>query len=242
MPSLDLGSVDLGSVRAELVRKPIKHVHLSVHPPLGAVRIAAPPHMALETIRLFAIAKLGWIKEQQRRLRAQEREAPRLHVNRESHQVWGQRRLLRLEWAEAAPCVRLHHKTLVLQLRPGASEAKRAEVLEAWLRQQLRAAVPALLAKWQPLLGVQAAAVYVQRMKTKWGACNPVCRTIRLNTDLARKPPECLEYIVVHELAHLREPHHGEAFQRLMNEVMPQWQAHRRALNRLPLRHEDWGY
>jgi predicted metal-dependent hydrolase len=150
--------------------------------------------------------------------------------------------LLKLEWAEAAPCVRLHPKALVLQLRPGASEAKRAEVLEAWLREQVRAALPAFLAKWQPVLGVQVAGVYVQRMKTKWGACNPARRTIRLNTDLARKPPECLEYIVVHELAHLREPHHGEGFQRLMSEVMPQWQAHRRALNRLPLRHEDWGY
>ena len=234
--------LDLGGLRAEVTRKSIKHVHLSVLPPAGKVRVAAPQHMPLDTIRVFLIAKLAWIRAQQRKLQLQEREPAREFLNKESHYLWGKRYLLELSTVEAAPSVELSPRMLHLQVRPGAGRARCEEVLESWYRQQVRDAVPALLGKWERVLGVTARRVFVQRMKTKWGSCTPSVGYIRLNTDLAKKPPECLEYILVHELVHLLEPTHNARFVGLMDLYLPHWQHLRRQLNLLPVRHEEWGY
>lgn len=234
--------LDLGELQAEVIRKAIKHVHLSVLPPVGKVRVAAPHNMPLDTIRLFVVSKLTWIRAQQRKLQSQERETPREFLNKESHYLWGKRYLLEINHADAAPAVSLSPRKLYLQVRPSADQASCEEVLDAWYRQQLRDAVPALLAKWEALLKVKANRIFVQRMKTKWGSCTPDSGYIRLNTDLAKKPPECLEYIVVHELLHLREPTHNERFVALMDLYLPHWQQLRKRLNSLPVRHEDWGY
>ncbi len=234
--------LDLGELHADVIRKAIKHVHLSVLPPAGKVRVAAPQNMPLETIRLFVVSKLAWIRSQQRKLQAQDRETPREFLNNESHYVWGKRYLLEIVHADAAPKVTLHPRKLKIQVRPGADQARCKEILDAWYRQQVREAVPALLAKWEPLLKVKAKQVFVQQMKTKWGSCTAQSGYIRLNTDLAKKPPESLEYILVHELVHLLEPTHNERFVALMDLYMPNWQHLRRQLNRLPLRHEDWVY
>jgi predicted metal-dependent hydrolase len=235
-------SIDLGGMSIDVVRKDIKHVHLSVYPPDGRVRISAPQHMASDLIRIYAITRLDWIRKQQRKLQAQERETPREYLNRESHYVWGKRYLLRIVEVDAAPMVKLKHSTLELAVRPGSDAGRRREVLDAWYREQLRCALPPLLAKWEPLLGVRARGILVQHMKTKWGSCNPVSGNIRLNTDLARKPSGCLEYILVHELLHLIEPTHNARFQSLMDKFMPQWRQARDEVNRLPVRHEDWAY
>ena len=234
--------LDLGELNAEVTRKAIKHVHLSVLPPAGKVRVAAPQSMALETIRLFVISKLAWIRVQQRKLQAQARETPREFLNKESHYLWGKRYLLEIHHAEAAPAVNLTPRQLQLQVRPGSDQARCEALMDGWYRQQVRGAVPALLAKWEPVLGVKAGRVFIQRMKTKWGSCTPESGHIRLNTDLAKKPPECLEYIVVHELVHLLEPTHNARFSALMDLYLPHWQQLRRQLNGLPVRHEDWGY
>ena len=235
-------TLDLGGLRAEVTRKAIKHVHLSVLPPAGRVRVAAPEAMPLDTIRLFVVSKLGWIRSQQRKLQAQDREAPHEFLNKESHYLWGKRYLLEIGFAESAPTVSITPRKLQLQVRPGADPAKCGQILEGWYRQQVRNAMPQLLAKWEPLLQVKPSRVFVQRMKTKWGSCNPTSRAIRLNTYLAKKPPECLEYIVVHELAHLIEPSHNARFVSVMNLFMPKWQHYRDELNNLPVRHEDWDY
>lgn len=234
--------LDLGELHAEVTRKAIKHVHLSVLPPAGKVRVAAPRAMPLDTIRLFVVSKLGWIRSQQRKLQAQERETPREYLNKESHYLWGKRFLLEISHAEAAPAVSLSPRKLHLQVRPGTDQARCDEVLDAWYRQQVRDAVPALLARWEPLLRVKVERVFVQRMKTKWGSCTPGSAYIRLNTDLAKKPPECLEYILVHELIHLLEPTHNKRFVALMEQHLPHWRHRKAQLNRLPVRHQDWHY
>jgi predicted metal-dependent hydrolase len=235
-------TISLGDIKVDVVQKDIKNLHLSVYPPTGAVRIAAPSRMDLGTIRVFAISKLGWIKSQQRKLRAQPREAPREYLDRESHFVWGRRYLLQIVEKDAAPQVELKHSKIRLQVRPGSSELKKRVVLEDWYRERLKQAAPPLVAKWERLMGVAVQQVFAQRMRTKWGSCSPRAGNIRLNTDLAKKPPECLEYIVVHEMAHLLEPTHNSRFQALMDGFMPNWRVCRDELNRLPVRHEDWGY
>jgi len=237
-----LSQVRLGDIEVDVVLKDIKNVHLSVHPPTGRVRIAAPKRMRIDAIRVFAISKLDWIKQQQTKLRAQEREAPRDYVDRESHYVWGRRYLLTVSERDEPPSIELTHSRMLLRVRPGTDEDKREALVEEWYREQLREAVPALLTRWQPLLGVRVERFFVQRMKTKWGSCNHKAGTIRLNTELAKKPAECLEYIVLHELVHLVEPTHNARFVAQMDQFMPKWQFHRQVLNRLPVRREKWSY
>lgn len=235
-------TITLGNIVVDVVLKDIKNVHLSVYPPTGKVRISAPARMKVDTIRLFAISKLDWIKQQQQNLREQERETPREFVGRESHYVWGKRYLLDVIEKDAAPLVELKHRKMMLRIRPGSDEVKKQEILEEWYREQLKIAVPPLIAKWEPLLGVSVCGFIVRKMKTKWGSCSPSLKTIRLNTDLAKKPPECLEYITVHEMVHLLEPTHNHRFVTLMDQFMPRWRFCRETLNRLPVRHERWGY
>lgn len=234
--------IRLGGITVDVVKKDIKNIHLSVYPPTGRVRIAAPLHVKTDTLRVFAISKLGWIRRQQQALRAQARETPREYLDRESHYVWGRRYLLRVVQREGVPSVELKHNGMVLSVRGGADQAAKEAVMARWYRDQIKALAPQLISKWEPVLGVSVKRVFVQQMKTKWGSCNPRAGTIRLNTELAKKPKECLEYIVAHELVHLIEPTHNARFVALMDRFMPRWQFYRQKLNRLPVRHADWGY
>lgn len=233
------GMIQVAGMEVRVIRKDVRNLHLSVLPPDGMVRITAPEWMDAEAIRLFAVGKLGWIKRQQGKMRAQEREPARDYIERESHQVWGQRYLLHVVEHDAPPEIGIRHRKLVMRVRPGTDRARREEVLYDWYRSQLRQAVPALLDRWGPLVGTQPRRVHIQRMKTKWGSCNPDNASIRLNTELAKKPPESLEYILLHELVHLREPTHGPRFIQTMDRLMPQWRDRRDALNVLPVR-DEW--
>jgi len=234
--------IQLGEIALDVVRKDIKNVHLSVHPPTGRVRISAPSRMNLDAIRVFAISKLAWIKQQQRKLREQERETRREYLDRESHYVWGKRHLLSVIERDLAPTIALKHNRMMLTVRLGADEAAKEAVVAQWYREQIKAVAPELIEKWGPILGVSVKRFFVQQMRTKWGSCNPLARTIRLNTELAKKPKECLEYIVLHEMVHLIEPTHNARFVALMDRFMPKWQFCLQGLNRLPVRHADWGY
>ncbi len=234
--------LQLGDVAVDVVRKDIRNVHLAVHPPTGRVRIAAPSRMSLDTIRVFAISKLGWIKRQQAILRGQERERPREYLDRESHYVWGKRYLLKVVEVDRAPSVAITHQRLILTVRPGTPEGRRHDIVQSWYRDQLKQAVAPVIEKWAALMGVSVPRMFVQAMKTRWGGCNPATSSIRLNTDLAKKPPSCLEYIVVHELVHLLEPTHNARFVALMDRFLPQWRSLRDELNRLPVRHAEWEY
>ena len=235
-------TIRLGDIAIAVTRKDIKHVHLSVHPPGGRVTLVAPTGTRPEVARAYAVSRLGWIREQQTKLRGQARDTPRQFVERESHYVWGRRYLLSVREVEAKPSVRLGHRRITLTVRPGSSRAKREAVMHDWHKRLLHDAVPGLIGKWERKLGVEVAAYFLQRMKTKWGSCNPSSGNIRLNTDLAKKPPQCLEYIVVHELIHLLEPRHNDRFTRLMDRHLPDWRQRRVVLNGAPLGHEDWGY
>jgi len=237
-----LTKMKLGEMVLDVVKKDIKNVHLSVYPPTGRVRISAPLRMSTDNIRLFAISKLGWIKQQQRKLLTQDREPPREYLDRESHYVWGKRYLLKVIEQDVPPAVELKHKTLVLQVRTGTDEGRKQAVLETWFREQVKSEVPPLIAKWEPLLGVKVKRFFVQRMKTRWGSCSPHSGSIRLNSELAKKPLGCLEYIVVHEMAHFLEPHHNDRFVAIMDKALTQWRSRRRELNAAPLSHEAWSY
>ncbi|KRA26253.1 MULTISPECIES: M48 family metallopeptidase [Pseudomonas] len=230
----------LGDISISVTRKDIKNVHLSVHPPEGRVTLVAPTSTRLEVARAYAISRLGWIREQQSKLEAQAREAPRQFVERESHYVWGRRYLMVVNHRDAKPSVVLDHKRIALTVRPGSDAHKRAAVMHEWQKRQLHAVVPVLIKKWERKLKVRVAGYYLQRMKTKWGSCNHQAGNIRLNTELVKKPKDLLEYVIVHEMVHLLEPTHNERFISILGEHFPTWREARAELNELPLAAEVW--
>ena len=219
--------LELNDITIEIIQKDIKNVHLSVNPPNGAVRISAPISMSVDAIRAFAIDKLSWIKQEKKKYIEQEREPVREFLERESHYVWGKRYLLEVVEVDEVPSVELKHSTLSLRVRDGSDRSKLRGLLEEWYREQIRAAVPALIAKYSTRLKVSVDRLFVQDMKTQWGGCNPSRNNIRLNTDLARKSPEYLEYVVLHEMVHLIEPTHNGRFTALMDQNMPNWRQYR---------------
>ena len=232
----------LGDITIDVVQKDIKNIHLSVYPPTGRVRISAPGRMDLDTIRVFAVSKLGWIKKQQTRLRNQERETSREFINRESHYFSGKRYLLKVIERNASPKVVLEHSTIELYVRPETDVLKRKSILNEWYRQKLKETVPSLIETWEKKMNVQVKEFGIKRMKTRWGTCNRQAKRIWLNLELAKKPPECLEYIVVHEMVHLLERNHNDRFIALMTEFMPKWRFYKDELNRLPVSHIGWNY
>lgn len=233
-------TIQIGEVSIEVTRKAVKNVHLSVHPPDGRVTLVAPSATRLDVARAYAISRLGWIRQQQELLRNQARETPRRFVERESHYLWGRRHLLSIAHRDAKPCVSVDHKRITLTVRPSSDSEKRAEVLHDWHKALLHALIPPLIQKWEPRLNVKVARYFLQRMKTKWGSCNHREGNIRLNTELAKKPKDLLEYVIVHEMTHLREPTHSERFTAILQEHYPTWREARAELNELPLSAELW--
>jgi len=226
-----------------VVRKAIKNLHLGVYPPHGRVRVAAPLRVSDNAVRLAVIGKLGWIKRQRRRFDAQLRQSAREMVSGESHYFLGQRYRLRVVMHEGPANVIVRNKaTIELHVRRELDDEQRERALQLWYRRQLKELIPPFLQKWQTALDVQANEWAIKKMKTKWGACNVEARRIWLNLELAKKPVQCLEYIIAHELVHLRERHHNDTFIALMNQYLPQWKLRRAELNAAPLAHETWSY
>jgi predicted metal-dependent hydrolase len=234
--------LNVGGVSVDVVFKDIKNVHLSVHPPTGRVRIAAPARMKMEAVRVFAISKLGWIKKQQSKLQAQERESPREYLERESHYLWGNRYLLRIIEGERPSGAISAHRTIVLTVPQRATIEKRRQTLEGWYRAEMKAASAPLVAKWEKRLGIRVERAFIQKMKTKWGSSNPRLHHIRLNLELAKKPPNCLDYVVLHEILHFIVPDHRAPFAALLDHHLPQWRTIRQTLNEAPLTHADWAH
>ena len=233
-------TIQLGKLSIVVTRKNIKHVHLSVYPPDGRVTLVAPLSTRLDVARAYAVSRLGWIRQQQAKLKNQARETPRRFIERESHYLWGRRYLLSVAYRDAKPFVSLDHKRITLTVRPGSDFGKRAEVIHDWHKLLLHEVVPALIEKWQRKLKVKVHGYYLQRMKTKWGGCNHRAGHIRLNTELVKKPRDLLEYVIVHEMAHLLEPTHSDRFAAILDKHWPTWREARSELNDLPLSAEVW--
>lgn len=235
--------MQIAGIRVDVLRKDIKNLHMGVYPPTGRVRVAAPLRLDDEAVRLAVISRLGWIRRQQAEFVQQERQSQREFLSGESHYFRGRRYRLEVIVRSAPASVAVRNNTILsMQVPPGFDEEKRADLLDRWYRNQFRAAIPGLLEKWLPKIGVQTSEVRIKKLKTLWGSCNAEASRIWLNLDLIKKPQPCLEFILVHELAHLLERHHNERFLAIMDRVMPMWRTYREELNRSPLAHQDWKY
>ena len=227
-------------IDVEIVHKDIKNLHIGVYPPAGRVRVAAPRRLGEDRIRLAIIQRLPWIKEQRRQFQDAARQTEREMVSGESHYAWGIRRRLSIIERPGRAHVEVDHRRLLLYVPEGTDRETRAKVLQQWQRDELRRAIPPLIARWEKETGRQVTFWGIRRMKTKWGSCNREAARIWLNLELAKKDPACLEYVVVHELVHLLERGHGERFTKLMDSLLPDWRTRRDTLNRAPLAEETW--
>lgn len=234
--------LEIADQSVEVIYKEIKNLHLSVHPPVGRVRVAAPLRLDDEAVRLAVVSRLGWIRRQQQRLAEQVRLSPREMIDGESHYFRGRRYRLAVCEGDGCRVTIARNAVLTLQVRPGYDASKRERVLHEWYRAELRAEGERLTDKWAPIIGVIKPEVGIKRMKTRWGTCNPRALRVWLNLELAKKPPMCTEYVLVHELIHLIEPKHNDRFKELMSAHLPQWGLLRDELNRAPLAHENWSY
>ncbi|MBD3617467.1 MAG: M48 family metallopeptidase [Gracilimonas sp.] len=224
--------IEVSGIDVDVVQKDIKNIHLAVYPPTGRVRLSSPATMQRESLRLFIISKLGWIKKHIRNMNSQIREPEREYIQGESHWVEGQRYLLNIIEKEAPPKVEIRNKKyLDLYIRPGNDKAKREEVMREWYRDRLKDQIPELVVEWENKLGVKIEEWGVKLMKTKWGSCNIEDRRIWLNLELAKKSKHCLEYVILHEMVHLKERHHNDRFKALLDKHMPGWQSVREELN-----------
>ncbi len=239
--STETYQLTINGLLVDVIRKDIKNLHLGVYPPEGHVRVAAPLLVSNDAVRLAAISRLAWIKRQQARFETQPRQSAREMVGGESHYFLGRRYRLRVIAATGRSFVRFRGKSYIkLQVAADSTTAQRERLLQHWYRQQLRELIPALIEKWQAALGVEVADLGIKRMKTKWGSCSIAPRRVWFNLELAKKPLECLEYVVAHELVHLLERHHNDRFIAIMNQYLPRWRHIRELLNSTPLAHESW--
>lgn len=235
--------IEVSNFSIDVIRKSIKNMHLSVYPPTGRVRIAAPLNVDDEAVKLFAISKLAWIKKNQRKFEMQDRQMPRVFEQRESHYFEGKRYLLRVTEQNALPRVEIKTKTYIdLFIRPNATVEQRQNCINEWYRKQIKNLIPQLIEKWEPIIGVSVSDWGVKQMKTKWGTCNIEQKRIWINLELAKKPHYCLEYIIVHEMIHLIERHHNDNFLAHLDKYLPKWKLYKDELNRLPVSHGEWEY
>lgn len=231
----------IGKLSITVIKKAIKNLHIAVLPPDGKVRVSAPKNLNDDRIRMAVVQRLTWIKKQQQAFQAQVRQSDREMVGGESHYLWGRRYLLEVVYRQGRHQLTQQGKMkLRLYVSPDTSQENRQKVIQAYYREQLKEQLTPLLAQWQKKLKVSSSFVGIKRMKTKWGSCNTQSKRIWINLELAKKPPECLEYILVHELVHLLERHHSDRFLALMDRYLPNWSDTRQLLKDTPIADEKW--
>ena len=235
--------IEINGIEIQIIRKKIKNLHLSVYPPDGRVRAAVPEHFTDDNVRLAFISRLSWVKKKQSEFKNQQRQSERMMVSGESHYFFGKRyRLEIIERHGKHEVLIKNYSSLQVFITPNTTARNRQVLLNEWYRTQLKKRIGKLISKWEVIIGAHVNEFSIKRMKTKWGSCNIEKRRIWINLELAKKSPQCLEYIVVHEMVHLLERHHNEKFKKYMNKFLPQWQICRDVLKSEPLSHEDWQY
>ncbi len=234
--------ITVSELEVEVVRKAIKHLRLAVYSPHGRIRVAVPYHLDDENVRRAIIARMGWIKKHQAKFKAQPRQSAREMVFGESHYFMGRRYLLQVVERHRAHKVEIKdNEKIVLYVKSGTTKKNLKLALAAWYRDYLKDQLPKLIAKWEKIIGVKVKAWGVKSMRTRWGTCNIKAKRVWINLELAKQPVECLEYILVHEMVHLRERLHNDKFKAYMDKFYPKWKMQKKILNRIPLTQEEWG-
>lgn len=227
--------IEISGIQIEIQKKDIKNLHLSVLPPDGKVRISAPMHLSDESITMFVRTKIGWIKKQQEKFERQPRQSEREYISGETLYVFGQQYFLRVEYSYKGNSLVLSGNDAILTVRKESTAKQRENFVNEWYREQLKAEIAQLLPKWEKVTGLKCSSWQTKYMTTRWGTCNTQTKKIWLNLQLAKKPIECLEYVILHELAHTQVKNHGVDFVAIMDKYMPYWRDIKKTLNNLKL-------
>lgn len=234
--------IQIGTLAIHLHRKPIKNLHISVLPPDGLIRVSAPEQMTDTAIHMAVVSRIPWIKKQQQQFQNQSRQSDREMVSGECHYLWGKACRLNVSKRQGRPEVRYSGGKLHLFTSQDIDTEIKKRLLTEYYRGELKARIEQRLPDLQSRVGVTGVSWHIRKMKTLWGSCNPAARRICLNLELAKKPPECLDYILVHELVHLLERHHNDRFKSHLDKILPKWRECRNLLNNMPLASETWQY
>jgi predicted metal-dependent hydrolase len=227
--------INLEEISIEVILKDIKNIYLRIIPPCGKVRISAPKKTKLETVKMFAIAKLNWIKKHQVNMLKQSKENEKTYTSNESHDFLGKKYLLNIAITNKKSNVIINDNYIILNIKPHFGEKEKKSLLQEWYRQQLVNITMQMIAKWEKTMHLQIAQLQIRKMKTRWGSCNIKKRKIIINLELVKKPPQCLEYVVVHEMVHLFEKKHNQRFKNYMTKYLPNWHSCKEQLNLLQL-------
>jgi len=232
----------ISNLTIETIRKDIKNIHLGVYPPNGRIRMAVPLRTSDESARLFAISKTPWIKKQQKAFSKYPRQTPRKYVAGETHYIFGKAYLLDVISSDKPVKIETKKKThVVLYVKPKTTIKQKEKIFENYYRSELNDIISKSTKKWEKKVGVKVKELKIKKMKTKWGTCNDRDNRIWLNLELAKKPFHCIDYVLVHELVHLKERKHNDRFMELLESAYPKWQEHKEELNRGILSHFEWG-
>jgi len=234
-------SISVSDIDVCIDRKEIKNLHIGVYPPDGRVRVATPLHIDDEAVRLAVVSRLAWIRRQIINFQAQPRQSKREMLSGESHYFLGKRYLLDVTYGATKHEVVLHHSKIELRVRANTSVENRQLLLNEWYRKRLKIEVKKLIAKYEKIMDVKVGNWEIKKMKTKWGSCTPTTKRILINLELVKKPIECIEYIVVHEMVHILERRHNDVFKSYLDKYLPSWERYRDVLNSECLGFDEWG-
>ncbi len=239
--SINANLLKVEDIEVLVIHKKVKNLHLNVLPPEGKVRVSAPEGMSDDAIRTFVVGRLGWIKKKREGFKTQERQTIRKYVSGESHYYLGKRCRLEVINTDSKQKAYLRGKTkLVIEARSNSTPQDREKLLNNFYRSELERTLKPLVEKWEKKINVEPSFWGIRRMKTKWGTCNEKTKRIWFNLELVKKPENCIQYVVVHELVHLIERTHNDKFVALMDKFLPKWREEKEELNRLILAYEKW--
>ena len=230
-----MSRIMVGGIDIQVTKKKIKNMYIRVLPPEGAVLITAPENTSDDALRMFAVSRIAWIKKQKQNFVDQARQTQRQYISGESYYVWGRRYRLEVVYSSVRNDVYIFRSKLILQVRKESTDKQREAILNEWYRDQLKMAIPSVVEKCERIVGVHAAEWHVKNMRTKWGSCIAEHKRIWLNLQLAKKSPDCLEYVIIHELVHLLERNHSDRFREYMDKYCPMWRTVKDSLNSQPL-------
>ncbi len=227
--------IEISGIKIEVIKKNIKNLHLAVAPPNGTVRVSAPMHLSDESIAMFVRTKISWIKKQQEKFEKQPRQAEREYVSGETLYVFGQQYFLKVEYSYKGNSLVLSGNDAILMVRKESTAKQRESFVNEWYRTLLKEKIEFHLPIWERKTGFYCDSWQTKYMTTRWGTCNTNTKKIWFNLQLAKKPIECLEYVILHELIHLKVRNHGKDFVELMDAYMPYWRETKKILNELKL-------
>lgn len=233
---IEIKKILIGGLPVEIIRKEkLKNLYVRVCPPDGKIIVSSPIPVSDEYVKLFVLKKFPEIEKTREKMISQSRQSKREYVSGETYYLWGRGYMLQVVFEGTTYKISKFNSRIVMTVPIGTSSKMREKILTEWYRSELKAALPSFIRNCEQKTGVHAEEFKIRNMRTRWGTCNIDKRRILINLQLVKKPPECLEYVIIHELVHLLEKNHTNRFNSLVEQFCPAWRDIKRILTDFPL-------